>query len=105
MLGGAFAGALEHVLRRREIQPMAGAGKVAVVDRLVRLIRPRYRLSADVKQHTVYAGASRPGRYILSKDPQAMVAHDGRPGGITTPHVDAYSKLPLELAAARARSA
>jgi hypothetical protein len=77
---------------------MAGAGKVEIADRLVRILRKaRYMLSADVRQHKVYAGAGRPGRYTLSKDPQAMVAYDGRPGGITVPHVDAYGDLPIEL--------
>jgi hypothetical protein len=89
--------AFAHKLFRRDLQSMAGAGKVDVVDRLVRLIRPRYRLSADVRQHPVYAGTGRAGRYTLSKDPKAMAPHDGSPGGITTPHLDAYSALPREL--------
>jgi hypothetical protein len=84
--------ALLHVLRKSEIgRPLAGAGKV-VVDTILR--RARYPLSADWKRHKAYTGTGRPGRYTLSKDPQAMVAYDGSPGGITT---DAYSALPLEL--------
>jgi hypothetical protein len=95
-LGGTFTALLQRLFPRH-IPPMAGAGKVAVVDRLVRILRKaRYTLSADVRQHKVYAGVGRPGRYVLSKDPH-LVAYDGRPGGITTPHVDAYSALPIEL--------
>jgi hypothetical protein len=76
---------LLHWLFRREIKPLAGAGKVDIIDRLVRVIRKaRYTLSADVRQHKIYAGAGRPRRYTLSKD--AMTAYDGSPGGITTPH-------------------
>jgi hypothetical protein len=92
--------ALLHRLRAqpRDIKPLAGAGGVEIVDRLVRILRKvRYQLSADWKQHQLYAGTGAPARYTLSKDPQAMVAYDGSPGGITTPHVDAHSVLPLEL--------
>jgi len=48
-----------------------------VVDTILR--KARYPLSADWKQHKVYAGTGRAGRYVLSKDPQAMVAYDGLP--------------------------
>jgi hypothetical protein len=51
----------------------------------------RYTLSDNL--HPTYTGTGAPGRFALSTDPQSMVAHDGRPGGITTPH----EKLPLEL--------
>jgi hypothetical protein len=51
----------------------------------------RYTLSNN--QHPTYTGTGALGRFALSTDPQAMVAHDGRPGGIITPH----EKLPLEL--------
>ena len=88
--------ALFHRLRAqpRDIKPLAGAGGVKIVDHLVRILRKvRYQLAADVKQHQVYAGTGRAGRFILSKDPKAMTAYDGSPGGIT----DAHSALPLEL--------
>jgi hypothetical protein len=92
---GELAERLHYLWQSHEIQPMAGAGKVVIIDRLVRILRKaRYTLSADYKQHKVYVGTGRPGRYVLSKDPQAMAAYDGSPGGITTPHVDA---LPTEL--------
>jgi putative DNA primase/helicase len=79
-----------------DISPLAGTSKLAIVDSLVRILREaRYTLSADVKQHKEYVGTGRPGRYTLSKD--AMTAYDGAPDGALTPHVNAYSALPLEL--------
>jgi hypothetical protein len=83
---------------RRVIPPLAGAGKVEIADRLVWILRKaRYTLSPDWRQHKAYTGVGRPGCYVLSKDPQAMAAYAGHPGGVTTPYVDAYSALPLEL--------
>jgi hypothetical protein len=67
-LGGTFA-ALLQMLSRREIKPLAGTSKLAIIDHLVRVLRKaRYTLSADVKQHKEYVGAGRPGRFVLSKD-------------------------------------
>jgi hypothetical protein len=95
---GELAERLHFLWQWGEIPPLAGAGKVEIADRLVWILRkPRYALSADYKQHKAYTGVGRPGRYTLSKDPQAMAAYDGSPGGITTPYVDAYGALPLEL--------
>jgi hypothetical protein len=96
---GELVERLHFLWQRGEIEPMAGAGTLGVVDRLIRILRPRYTLSADYKQHPTYTGTGRPGRYTLSKDPRALVAYDGSPGagGVTTPHVDAHSVLPLEL--------
>jgi hypothetical protein len=96
-LGKAYH-AFAHKLFRRDLQLLAGAGGVEIVDRLVRILRKaRYVLAADVKQHKAYTGVGRAGRFTLSKDPKALAAHDGSPGGITTPHLDAYSELPIEL--------
>jgi hypothetical protein len=117
---GDLAERLHFLWRRGEIEPMAGDGKLAVDDnRVWVLVREtldqlfnraaknpwrklpaeaeaeRYKLSQDYQQHPTYVGTGRPGRFALSKD--AMTPHDGSPGGITTPHVDAYSALPLEL--------
>jgi hypothetical protein len=81
-----------------DIPPLAGTSKLAIIDHLVRVLRKaRYTLSADVKQHKEYVGTGRSGRFTLSKDPQAMTAYDGAPGGAPTPHVDAHSALSLEL--------
>jgi hypothetical protein len=73
---------LREYLWPGELPPMAGAGKVVIVDRLVQVLRrARYVLSADYKQHKIYTGTGRPGRYVFSKDPQAIAAYDGSPGG------------------------
>jgi putative DNA primase/helicase len=90
--------ALRDYLWPGELKPMAGAGKVEIADRLVWILhKVRYPLSPDWHQHKAYTGVGRPGRYSLSKDPGAMTAYAGQPGGITTPYVDAYSALPTEL--------
>jgi hypothetical protein len=82
---GELAERLHYLWQPHEIPPLGGAGKVEIIDRLVQILRKaRYTLSADWKQHKIYAGAGRRGRYTLSKD--AMTAYDGAPGGITTPH-------------------
>jgi hypothetical protein len=89
-----WAVAIRDYIWPHEFEPMAGAGGLDVVDRLVRILRKaRFTLSADVAQHEEYVGTGRPGRYVLSKDPKAMTAYDASPGGI----VDAHSALPPEL--------
>jgi hypothetical protein len=91
---GALAERLHFLWQQGEIKPLAGAGKV-VVDTILR--KARYPLSPDYKQHKAYTSTGRPGRYTLAKDYQSMPTYDGSPGGVTVPHVDAYSALPLEL--------
>jgi hypothetical protein len=92
---GYLPSVLLQILSRRDIgKPLAGGGRVEIVDSLIQILRKaRYTLSADVKQHKQYAGTGRPGRFTLSKEPQAMTAYDGSPGGITTQ----YAKLPIVL--------
>jgi putative DNA primase/helicase len=83
-----------------DIEPMAGASKVDVGAEVLKAApraKPRYTLSPNYQQQPTYTGNGRAGRYALAKDCQNLPAYTGQPGGITTPAVEAYSALSLEL--------